>query len=160
MVDSIRMPFGVVTAVGWGMGVLDGGGYRRTRRRRGSFMGDFGSSHCNQSALCCVVVWKCVNRSGCRLAWWVWSPRHWCIRWGPRAWGEGGVSEIFRHLRSHSFEWAEWRIVRPEMYSTRAWKVYYISVQTIYRWNLFHWLSKYVLKFEVDAGVWQRLTKM
>jgi len=32
--------------------------------------------------------------------------------------GEGAVSGIFRHLRPHSFEWAEWRIFRREMYST------------------------------------------
>jgi len=40
------MPFGVVSGVGLGMSVLDFGGDRR--RGRGSFGGEFGSSHCNQ----------------------------------------------------------------------------------------------------------------
>jgi len=37
MADWIRMPFGVVSGVGLGMGVLDFGG---GRRRRGSFGGE------------------------------------------------------------------------------------------------------------------------
>jgi len=37
------MPFGVVSGVGRGMGVLDEGGDRR--RKRGSFGGVFGASH-------------------------------------------------------------------------------------------------------------------
>jgi len=36
--------------------------------------------------------------------------------------------------QSHWFDWAEWRIVRQEMYSTRVWKVYSISVRTRYCW--------------------------
>jgi len=40
------VPFGVVSGVDRGMGVLDGGGDRR--RRRGSFGGEFGASHCIQ----------------------------------------------------------------------------------------------------------------
>ena len=40
--DWIRMPFGVVSGAGRGMGVLDGDGYRR--RERGSFGGEFGAS--------------------------------------------------------------------------------------------------------------------
>ena len=47
------MPFGVVSGVGRGMGVLDKGGYRR--RGKGSFGGEFGASHSNQG-LSCVVV--------------------------------------------------------------------------------------------------------
>jgi len=42
------MPFGVVSDVGRGMSVLDGGGDRR--RGRDSFGGEFVASHC------CVVV--------------------------------------------------------------------------------------------------------
>ena len=64
--DWIRMPFGVVSGVGLGMGVLDFGGDRR--RGRGSLRGEFAASHCNQWGLCCVVVWNCVERSSCRLA--------------------------------------------------------------------------------------------
>jgi len=52
------MPFGVVSGVGPGMGVLDFGGDRR--RGRGSLEGEFVASHCNQWGLCCVVVWKCI----------------------------------------------------------------------------------------------------
>jgi len=37
--------------------------------------------------------------------------------------------------QSHWFEWTEWPIVRREMYSTRAWKVDTISVQTRYCWK-------------------------
>ena len=44
------MPFGVVSGVGLGMGVLDFGDDRR--RRRGSLgEGEFGASHCNQWGL-------------------------------------------------------------------------------------------------------------
>ena len=48
------MPFGVVSRIGRGMDVLDGGGYRR--RERGSFGGKFLACHCNQWGLCCVAV--------------------------------------------------------------------------------------------------------
>ena len=48
------MPFGVVSGVGLGMGVLDFGGDRR--RERGSLRGEFVASHCNQWRLCCIVV--------------------------------------------------------------------------------------------------------
>jgi len=44
------MPFGVVSGIKLGMGVLDFGGERR--RGRGSFGGEFGASHCNQWGLC------------------------------------------------------------------------------------------------------------
>jgi len=43
------MPFGVVSGVDRGMGVLDKDGYRRTER--GSFGGKHGASHCNQWGL-------------------------------------------------------------------------------------------------------------
>jgi len=43
--DWIRMPFGLVSGVGRGMGVLDGSGDRR--RGMDSFVGEFGASHCN-----------------------------------------------------------------------------------------------------------------
>ena len=65
--DWIRMPFGVVSDVGLRRGVLDFGGDRR--RGRGTLRGEFAASHCNQWGLCCIVVWKCVKRSSCRLAW-------------------------------------------------------------------------------------------
>jgi len=41
------MPFGVVSGIGRGIGVLDGSGDRR--RERGSFSGKCGASHCNQT---------------------------------------------------------------------------------------------------------------
>jgi len=41
-----RCRLGVVSGVGRGMGVLDEGG--DFQRRRGSFGGEFGASHCNQ----------------------------------------------------------------------------------------------------------------
>ena len=47
------MPFGVVSGVGLGMGVLDFGGDRRTGR--GSLMGEFAASHCNQWRICCLL---------------------------------------------------------------------------------------------------------
>jgi len=49
------MPFGVMSEVGRGMGVLDGGGGRR-RRERYNFGGKCGASHCNQLGLCGVVI--------------------------------------------------------------------------------------------------------
>ena len=50
------MPFGVVSGVGRGMGVLDVGGDRQ--RGSGSFDGKFGASHCNQWGLCEAAVLK------------------------------------------------------------------------------------------------------
>jgi len=41
------------------------------RRGRGSLGGEFAASHYNQWGLCCIVVWKCVQRLSCRLVWWV-----------------------------------------------------------------------------------------
>jgi len=32
---------------------------------KGQFWGKFGASHCNQWGLCCIVVWKCMQRSSC-----------------------------------------------------------------------------------------------
>jgi len=46
MADWIWIPFGVVSGVSQGMGVLDRGGY--CRREMGSFGGKCGASHCNQ----------------------------------------------------------------------------------------------------------------
>jgi len=54
MADWIQMPFGVVSGVGLGSGVLDFGGDRQ--RGRGSLGGEFAASLCNQWGLCCVVV--------------------------------------------------------------------------------------------------------
>ena len=44
--DWIWMPFGVVSAVGRGMGVLDGGD--DWQRGRGIYVGEFGASHYSQ----------------------------------------------------------------------------------------------------------------
>jgi len=52
--DWMWVPFGVVTGVGRGMGVLDWGGDRR--RRRGSFEGKRGASHCNKRGTCVVIL--------------------------------------------------------------------------------------------------------
>jgi len=53
------MPFGVVSGVSQGMGVLDGGGDRR--RGRGNFVDECGASHYSQWTLCCVIVRNCVQ---------------------------------------------------------------------------------------------------
>ena len=50
------MPFGMVSGVGRGMGVLDRGGDRQ--RGRGNFGGESGASHCNQWVLCDAAVPK------------------------------------------------------------------------------------------------------
>jgi len=47
---------GMVSGVGRGMGVLDGG--RDRRRGRGSFGGEFRASHCNQWGLCDAALPK------------------------------------------------------------------------------------------------------
>jgi len=44
-------------------------------RGRGIFGSEFGASHCNEWGICCIVVWICVQRSSCRLAWWVGLPQ-------------------------------------------------------------------------------------
>ena len=54
------MPFGVVSGVGLGMGVLDFGGDRR--RERGSLGGEFAAS-------VMYIVAKRLTGSGCRLGW-------------------------------------------------------------------------------------------
>jgi len=54
--DWIRMPFGVVSGTGLGMGILDFGGDRR--RGRDSLRGEFGASHCNQWGLCDALFSK------------------------------------------------------------------------------------------------------
>ena len=65
--DWIRMPFGVVSGIRLGMDVLNFGGDRP--RERGRLGDEFAESHYNQWGICCIVVWKCVKRSSCRLAW-------------------------------------------------------------------------------------------
>ena len=50
------MPFGVVSGVGLGRGVLHFGGDRR--RARGSLGGEFAASHCNQWGLCDEALLK------------------------------------------------------------------------------------------------------
>ena len=79
MGDWIRMPFGVVSRVGVGMGVLDFGGDRR--RGRGSLgvnlwrpiitNGNFVASLCGIASSDRAVVW-CGEWGG---------PRHSCVRW-------------------------------------------------------------------------------
>ena len=61
------MLFGMVSGDGQMMGVLVGDG--ECQRGRGSFGGEFGTSHFKQQGLCCIVMRKCVNRSSCCLRW-------------------------------------------------------------------------------------------
>jgi len=97
----------MVIGFGRGMVVLDGDGYRR--RGRGSFGVEFGAYHCNQWGLCCVVVWKCMNRLSCCWGWWV--------RWAQALMGvhmtrgEGEVLKGFGELSRH---WFEWRIFKQK----------------------------------------------
>ena len=61
--EWIPMPFGMVSGVTQGMGVLDGVAIIKWE---GAVLGgEFGASHCNQWERCCVVVQKCMNRSSC-----------------------------------------------------------------------------------------------
>jgi len=57
------MPFGVVSGVDRGMGVLDGSGDRR--KRRGNLEGKYGASHCNQWGLCGVILCRERWRRSC-----------------------------------------------------------------------------------------------
>ena len=59
MAEWIRMPFGVVSGVGQGMGVLDG--VVITEGEGAVLGGEFGASHCNQLGFCCIAVRKCMN---------------------------------------------------------------------------------------------------
>ena len=68
MADWIRMPFGEVSGVGRGMGVLDGGGDREGKEAV------FGVNFwrpivTNGPLLRSLVMQKCVQRSSCRLGW-------------------------------------------------------------------------------------------
>jgi len=56
------MPFGLVSGVGPGMGVLD---RVETAQGKGQFGGKCRASHCNQWGLCGVVVRNCGNGSRC-----------------------------------------------------------------------------------------------
>jgi len=58
------MPFGMVSGVGRGMGVLDG---VVIIKAEGQFLGEFGASHCNQWGFCCIVVQKCMQQSSYHL---------------------------------------------------------------------------------------------
>ena len=60
--EWIRMPLGMVSGVGRGMGVLDG--TVNHRRGRGCFGGEFGASNCNQWGLCCESDALFPNDSG------------------------------------------------------------------------------------------------
>ena len=66
MAEQIRMPFGVVSGVSRGMGVLDGvfiikGEWAVLRLNVGHLIVTNGAF--------VAFVWKCVNQSSCRLAW-------------------------------------------------------------------------------------------
>ena len=54
--------------------------------------GEFGVSHCNQWGLHCILVWKCVNRSSCRLEWLVGSAQALMYYMGPR--GLRGITDF------------------------------------------------------------------
>jgi len=55
MAEWIQMPFGMVSGVGQGIGVLGGGDHRIGWD---SFEGEFVASHCNQWGLCDVALPK------------------------------------------------------------------------------------------------------
>jgi len=56
--DWIRMPFGVMSGVGRGMGVLDRVVIVEGEAGRGSFRGEVEASHCNQWGLCDAALLK------------------------------------------------------------------------------------------------------
>jgi len=103
--EWIWMLFGMVSAVGQGMGVLDGGG--DCRRGRGSFWSEFWASHCIQCGLCCIVVHKCINWLSCRLGWWVVSPGIGVLDGVNVLQAEGGFGGFF----PYSFQW---RIIKQK----------------------------------------------
>ena len=102
------MPFGVVSGVGFGMGVLDFGGDRQ--RQRGSLgvnlrrpivtNGDFVASLCGNAYSDRAVVWR--GEWG--------GPRHSCVRWSPRAstgrgcFLSGMVFSIFSKIQPYSLQ--------------------------------------------------------
>jgi len=53
MAEWIRMPFGMVSGVGWGLGVLDGGG--DLSKGKGSFGAESGVTHGNLLHSCAEV---------------------------------------------------------------------------------------------------------
>jgi len=75
------MPFGMVSGVGLGMGVLDfDGDHRRERSSFGNFWGEFAASHCNQWRF---VASLCGSAYSDRAVVWggKWGvPRHSCVR--------------------------------------------------------------------------------
>jgi len=95
------MPFGVVSGVGQGMGVLDWG-WRSVKGKR-HFLGECGASHCNQWGLCDIV---CKSASVDRAVIWgvEWGgPRYWYTRWGS-TWPKGKG-----RFWGFSPNWFEWR---------------------------------------------------
>ena len=100
---------------------------------KGQFRGEFAASHCNQWGLCCVVVWKCVERSS-----YVWrgelgGPRHSCVRWKSTCFNGKGLFlawfSAFCEISAPLISVATWRTDR---FSTRVWKVDNISLGGIY----------------------------
>jgi len=97
------MPFGVVSGVGLGMGVLDFGGDRR--RRRGNLRrpivtnGDFVASLCGIAYRDRAVVW-CGEWGG---------PRHSCVRWKSTCLKGKGLFlawfSAFCEISSHTLQW-------------------------------------------------------
>ena len=128
--------FGVVSGVGWGMGVLDAGGDRwRGRAVLGLNLlrptvtnGDFVAQLCGSACSNQADVWGGEKVTG--------YPRHSCIRWGFTCPETKGVFWGFLGIYAPLVWMSRMTYFCTEMYSTCAWKVDNISVRTICRWNL------------------------
>jgi len=144
------------------MGVLDFGGDRRMGR--GSLEGEFAASHCNQWGLCCIVVWKCVQRSSCRLAWWVGSAQAFRIHMldrSPRASrGRGCFWHGFWHFWHFcpivfNREMRYWLLIES---CVKSWQYFPTQITSLN--SVSNWLSYDIVKFGIEVGVDAKCRRM
>jgi len=119
----------------------------------GQFGGEFAASHCNQWGLSCVVVWKCVQRSSCRLAWWVEWAQAFIVEVHVSQ-GEGAVSGMvsgnFWHFQPIVFnrEMRYWSLINS---CVKSWQYFPTQISSLN--SVSNWLSYDIVRLKVEVGI-------